>query len=148
MARNAVFTATTKRKAAVTHSTKKRYSGPDLQTALGASAATPIYESGPSPLDFVALRQELESRLRSTGGRPGLADVEPRKIPVTSSVWKVLTQAARHMSNPSFRPTAAHVASLILTNAVRTMPDGFLSEIEDALRASSSLETGHQARPE
>ena len=134
MVRNVVFTTATKRPANVAVRTKRRLAALEIGDALGASDASPMPVGPDTPLGFVALRKEVAAALRSTGGRPGLQNVERRKIPVTEAVWRVVTEAAEAMSAVGFHPSPAQVASVILEIAVRDNP-GLLDRAEIALRA-------------
>ncbi|RAI54656.1 hypothetical protein DOO78_25625 [Roseicella frigidaeris] len=107
-----------------------------LAEALGAAESVPLPSGPDTPPGFVALRQEVAKALRSTGGRPGLPDAERRKIPVTDTVWRAVSEAAKEMSKAGFHPSPAQVASVILEIAVRDMP-GLVRRAEHALRASA-----------
>ena len=135
-----ISTSGMKPKISIVGNMKDRVLASAVEKALGASESTPLPFGDDTPLGFVAVRQELFSALRSTGGRPGFSDTERRKIPVTEPVWRVVSEAAERMSAPGFRPSAAQVASAILTIAVRHMAPETLQGAEDALKATLTLD--------
>jgi hypothetical protein len=59
-----------------------------LAEQLGADDTIAAPAPGGSPVSFVAIREELARSRRSSGGRPGLADTDRKKIPVTDAVWR------------------------------------------------------------
>jgi hypothetical protein len=131
----------TKRRVAVTGSTKRRIDRSDLQIALGAATVAPMHHAADTPLGFAAVRQALWDNLRSTGGRPGFADAERRKIPVPASVWRLVSDAAAEMAEPGFHPSAAQVATAILSVAVQHLTPDLRREAKHALKASTNLRT-------
>jgi len=63
----------------------------------------------------VAVRQELLSRLTSTGGRPGLKGTTRRqKIPLDDEDWSRLQKIAEALNDDEVRPTPGQVASVLL----------------------------------
>lgn len=144
MARGDTFTFQTKRKLNLTGNMKRRVDPSVLENAIGAHETVPGPAGADTPVGFVAVRQELAGALRSTGGRPGFPDAERRKIPVTEPVWRIVAQAADNMAAPGFRPSAAQVASAILSVAARAMAPEMIREAEHALRASRTFAPGHE----
>jgi hypothetical protein len=100
-------------------------------------------------LGFLAVRQELIQKLRSSGGRPGFDNADRRKIPITDPVWRIVAKAAEDMAEPGFNPTPSQVASALLSLAVRTMAPNTVHEVGHALKASRTFgtpeRTGKQA---
>jgi hypothetical protein len=131
--------ARTKRRIRLTGGTKRRVDRTDLGEALGATSVVAIQTGTDTPLGFVAVRQELMDKLRSIGGRPGFDGAERRKIPVTDAVWRMVIMAADEMSEPGFRPSAAQVASAILSLAVHHLTPDLQRDAKHALKASRSL---------
>lgn len=129
----ATFKISTKRRANITFRTKRRIGVAGMADALGAAETVPIHAGPDTPLGFVALRKEVAKALRSTGGRPGLDGTVRRKIPVTEKAWKVVSEAAEQMSDASFHPSPAQVASVMLELAVHDLP-GLVERAEIALR--------------
>ncbi len=94
--------------------TRRRIASQEIEQALGAERVAAVPEGG-SPMSAYALRRELFQRLRSTGGRPGLAgtDIKP-KVPMRRATWKRLARLAREVESGGRHPTAAQLASVIL----------------------------------
>lgn len=107
-----------KRRVLTTGRTKRRVDRDNLSQQLGAADVSLLRHVVDTPLGFVAVRQALLDGRRSTGGRPGFADAERRKIPVSDSVWRLVSDAAAEMAEPGFHPSPAQVASAILSIAV------------------------------
>jgi hypothetical protein len=146
MAQGDGVTFATRRKVNLAGQMKRRVNPAVLAQAVGAHETVPGPANADTPLGFVAVRQELAAALRSIGGRPGFADAERRKIPVTEPVWRIVSQAAQSMAGPGFHPSAAQVASAILAVAVRTMAPETIREAEHALRASRAFAPKGEAR--
>jgi hypothetical protein len=71
--------------------------------------------AGVLPHDLRHLASQLEDRLQSSGGRPGLAGTERRqKIPLTPEDWSSLEAIARRLSRPGHRISPGHVASALI----------------------------------
>ena len=145
MARGDAVTFARKRKVNLAGSMRRRVDPSVLERAVRADETVPGPAQADTPLGFVAIRQGLAGRLRSTGGRPGFADAERRKIPVIEPVWRIVAQAAEAMARPGFHPSAAQVASAILAIAVRTMAPETMREAEHALRASRAFAPAREA---
>jgi hypothetical protein len=79
----------------------------------------------------MVLRQEFFRRLRSTGGRPGLAgtDMKP-KIPMRRSSWEKLERLATKVARDGRHPTPAQLASVIL--------DAGIDQLERALQLENA----------
>lgn len=92
-----------------------------------------------TPRGFVAVRQELLERHRSTGDRPEFAEAERRKIPVAEAVWRPVPDAGAGMAELGFRPSPAQVASAILSVAVHRLGPDLKRDARRALKASRSL---------
>ena len=75
-----------------------------------------------SPLQLIALRQELYSRLRSTGGRRSLKGVSRRqKIPLSEEDWEKLQKLAEQNQSEKITPSPAQVASVLLHQALEEL---------------------------
>src|SRR5580700_11117617 len=93
--------------------TRRRITPAEIEKGLGAERAGAV-PSGGSPISAYAVRQQLFRRLRSTGGRPALADADVKpKIPMRQSQWKKLAELARRVESDGFHPTPAQLASVI-----------------------------------
>jgi len=128
VARRLVLTDEPKPRVVLTDTTKRRVNVADLAAALGASEVSPAPSSGGSPVSWFAAREEVAKRLRSTGGRPGLPDAEPRKVTLTDAEWDMAKQLTETMAEPGFRPSVGQVAGVLLGQAIRSahasMPTG------------------------
>jgi hypothetical protein len=113
-----------------------------IAKALGASRVEEIATSNTQgPLGLLALREELERRLRSSGGRPTDPEWNARRcVPFKVEIWAALAELAAKLSTNNRRVTPAQVASLLLERDLQALAD-----IEDAdpsflksLKASAS----------
>ncbi len=146
MARVKILPGSLKQRVSVGGNMKDRVAPEVVHDALGAAEAVKLALADESPLGFTAIRQELFGALRSTGGRPGFADADRRKVPVTEPVWRFVSDAAEKMSIPGFRPSAAQVASAILTMAVRRMAPDAMREAEHAVKAAMTADARGKVR--
>ena len=89
--------------------------GPEaIVKALGAEAVSRANAHG-TPIALHVLRQELESRVRSTGGRPALEGATKiQKIPLKPEDWSRLEELAEKLSRQGVSATAGQVASVML----------------------------------
>lgn len=93
-----------------------------VKTTLGAEDSELVRRAFGSPLALVLVRQELLERLRSTGGRPSLADTSRRvKIPLGERQWEELEQIASEVATPEFSPSAGQIASVLITLSLRSL---------------------------
>lgn len=68
-----------------------------------------------TPIALHALRRELETRVRSTGGRPALEGATKiQKIPLTPEDWSRLEELAARLSRQGISATAGQVASVMV----------------------------------
>ena len=129
VARKVSFTRDTMRPADVTA----------LAASLGAAAAVRAPLRSTTPPAFQAARQYLQEHLRSVGGRPGLSEVDRRKVPVSEPVWRLFEAAAVEMAEPDFHPSAAQVAAAVLSLSARQMLPELTSKAAHLLKASRAL---------
>lgn len=93
-----------------------------VAAALGAEASQERLRSRLGPLSLLAVRQELQRRLRSTGGRPALAGAPRRtKIPLSPQQWQRLEELASEFRGPNSAPSAGQVASVLLSLALESV---------------------------
>jgi hypothetical protein len=93
-----------------------------IASALGAEVIGTRAAGIGSPLSIFQVRQELHNRLRSTGGRPGLAETSRRvKIPLSAAQWKALEGIAEEVAEPGFTPSAGQIASVLLSLSLRSV---------------------------
>ena len=85
-----------------------------ITKALGAADVVRADVHG-SPIALYALRQEIEARLRSTGGRPALEGATRiQKIPLKPEDWRQLEGLAAQLSRQGVAATAGQVASIMV----------------------------------
>src|ERR1700752_87607 len=82
--------------------------------ALGAEIVSRGNAHG-TPISLYALRRELESRIRSTGGRPAREGATKiQKIPLKPEDWARLEALADQLSRQGVSATAGQVASVMV----------------------------------
>lgn len=95
----------------------------DWGTALGASRKVPVNAGRIStPLDILALREEVVERIHSTGGRP--TDPEwtiQRQVPFHPDTWKQLQQMAEDLKSTGASASPAQLAALFIERAVKAI---------------------------
>jgi hypothetical protein len=94
-----------------------------VATALGAEPAPlATLETAGSPVTKLTLRAELQERLSSQGGRPGLSGATRRqKIPLSETEWVKLEELAAELAEPSLRPSPGQVAGVLLSTVLRSL---------------------------
>ncbi len=109
----------------------------DLVKALGASRVIEVGQSKiGGPLDMLALREEINGRLRSSGGRP----TDPswkvsRQVPFKEESWSRLQDIASEVGASGRRVGPAQVAALLLENSLEEMEDAGWHEALDGSRS-------------
>lgn len=115
-----------------------------IAKALGAGEMVSRENVHGSPIGLHALRRELESRVRSTGGRPALEGATKiQKIPLKPEDWSRLGELADQLSRQGISATAGQVASVMVHSQLeRVAPsatrDARTSRRSWARRASGS----------
>src|SRR5216683_2539040 len=96
--------------------TTARSVGPEvIAKALGAAEVVSRENVRGGPISLHALRLELESRVRSTGGRPALQGATKiQKIPLKPEDWSRLEELADQLSRQGVSATAGQVASIMV----------------------------------
>lgn len=95
---------------------------------LGAVRVSEMPDTG-GPISLLAVRQELQKRLQSTGGRPALRGAKRRqKVPLTDSEWHKLEKIAADLTARGFKTTAGQVASILLHQAIREVESSSIEE--------------------
>src|SRR5207247_2369964 len=75
-----------------------------------------------APISLHALRRELETRVRSTGGRPALEGATKiQKIPLKPEDWSRLEELAAQLSRQGVSATAGQVASVMVHNQLELL---------------------------
>lgn len=103
--------------------TAARSVGPEaIAKALGAEVVSRENVHG-APISLHALRRELESRIRSTGGRPALEGATKiQKIPLMPEDWSRLEALADELSRQGVSTTAGQVASVMVHSQLKRLP--------------------------
>ena len=85
-----------------------------IAKALGAEVVSRENVHG-APISLHVLRQELQRRVRSTGGRPALEGATKiQKIPLKPEDWSRLEDLADELSRQGVSATAGQVASVMV----------------------------------
>jgi hypothetical protein len=97
--------------------------GPDvIAKALGADDAVSRKNVHGAPISLHALRRELETRVRSTGGRPALEGATKiQKIPLKPEDWSRLEELAARLSRQGVSATAGQIASVMVHNQLELL---------------------------
>lgn len=138
MARRIALTDSKSRRVIVKSASARRLPLIDVGKKLGAEMVDAKPGRTGSPTDFAAVREEIFQRLRSTGGRPGLAGTEPKKIPLTKSEWRKVEQVAHHISEPGFNPSVGQVASVLLSIVLRNVDSSIEAAVKRSLKAEEA----------
>jgi hypothetical protein len=110
-----------------------------LAAELGASRVVEVGQKRVAgPLDMLALRQEFDERLRSTGGRP----TDPswklsRQVPFKEESWSRLQNIAGEVGASGRRVGPAQVAALLVESSLEELDD---ARWQEALEASREME--------
>ena len=124
MARITVSKGKKQRRIKVRTSTERRISPDEVAAALSASEA--FFSSGQTeaPIAYLLARQDLISRMESSGGRPKLAGTSRRpKIPVEESDWSRLQMLAGQLRAEKVNVTTAQIAAALLHWALSGLGD-------------------------
>jgi hypothetical protein len=115
-------TETTLRPIRDTDSPLRRVDAAQVRQGLGAEETPQALAEALAPLTLFALREELVSRLQSSGGRPALAGTTRRaKIPLSDDDWHKLEELAAAIASPGFAPSAGQVASVLLSFSLHSV---------------------------
>ena len=89
------------------------------------------------PIDMLALRNEFDSRLRSSGGRPtDPAWTVSRQVPFKGESWSRLKELASEVGREGAKVGPAQVAALLIENSLDQLEE---DEWQDALRRSRQI---------
>ena len=111
--------------------------GPEvIAKALGADEIVSRENVHGAPISLHALRQELESRIRSTGGRPALEGATKiQKIPLKPEDWSRLEALADELSRQGVSATAGQVASVMVHSQLERLAPSATRQTRAARRA-------------
>ena len=91
-----------------------------IAKALGADEVVARENVHGDPISLHALRRELGSRVRSTGGRPALEGATKiQKIPLKPEDWSRLEELAAQISRQGVSATAGQIASVIVHSQLK-----------------------------
>ncbi len=112
-----------------------------IAKALGASR---VVEVGPKniggPLDLLALREEFNQRLRSSGGRPtDPAWTVTRLVPFKEDSWTRLQDLATEIGESGRRVGPAQVAALLIESSLEELEEMQWQDTLEATRSSPLL---------
>ena len=103
--------------------------------ALGAEIVSRDNVQG-APISLHVLRQELQSRVRSTGGRPALEGATKiQKIPLKPEDWSRLEDLADELSRQGVSATAGQVASVMVHSQLKRLAPSATRQARAARRA-------------
>lgn len=108
-----------------------------LAEGLGASRVVDVRQKEiGGPLDMLALREEFNERLQSSGGRP----TDPswkvsRQVPFKEESWSRLQDIASEVGASGRRVGPAQVAALLVENSLEELEDARWEEARDGSRA-------------
>lgn len=111
--------------------------GPEaIAKALGAAEIVSRDNVHGAPISLHALRRELESRVRSTGGRPALEGATKiQKIPLKPEDWSRLEELADELSRQGVSATAGQVASVMVHSQLKRLAPPATRHIRTSRRA-------------
>ena len=84
--------------------------------ALGATRQLPLKTRASGPLEWVQLREEIDARLRSRGGRPSDPEWNLRRvIPLKKVSWDFLQETSGKL-----RVNPGHLAAMLLERGIES----------------------------
>jgi hypothetical protein len=124
--------------------TAARSVSPDaIAKALGADEIVSRENVRGAPISLHALRRELESRVRSTGGRPALEGATKiQKIPLKPRDWSRLEELAARLSRQGVSATAGQVASVMVHSQLELLAPSATHHARTSRRSGARRTTG------
>ena len=120
----------------------KRINPKEVAKALGAEIVGKVRQDGETPLSFFALREQILSQLRSTGGRPSRSGTtHRRKVPMSEEEWSDLEEMTKLLERFGVKTSPGQVAGFLLENSIRQVKTGMQSiqpEVDRVLEAAAS----------
>lgn len=112
-----------------------------IAEALGASRVVELdSRKAGGPLDLLALREEVNQRLRSSGGRPtDPAWTLSRQVPFKEDSWSRLQGFASEVGSSGRRVGPAQLAALLIENGLEELEDAQWREILGKSRVAPLL---------
>jgi hypothetical protein len=127
MAKNIIDTGKTARRIEVTDRPARRIEPEAFAAALGAEPVGEAHAQNLDPLSLAALGSDLIKRLRSSGGRPALADAtEICRVPLSAEDVKTLEGMVAQLEGSSgAKPSVGQLVSLIVRAHLRALKPEF-----------------------
>jgi hypothetical protein len=108
-----------------------------IAKALGAEQVERTENVHGAPISLHALRRELESRVRSTGGRPALEGATKiQKIPLKPEDWSRLEELAARLARQGVSATAGQVASVMVHRQLKLLASSARRHTRPSRRSS------------
>jgi hypothetical protein len=125
MAKKIIDTGKTARRIEVTDRPARRIEPEAFAAALGAEPVGEGHSPNLDPLSLAALGNDLIKRLRSSGGRPALADAtEICRVPLSAEDVKALEGIVAHLEASSgAKPSVGQVVSVIVRRHLTTVTE-------------------------
>jgi hypothetical protein len=115
MAKKIIDTGKTARRIEATDRPARRIESEEFAAALGAEPVGEAHASNLDPLSLAALGSELIKRLRSSGGRPALADAtEICRVPLSAEDVKTLEGMVAQLESSGAKPSVGQLVSVIV----------------------------------
>jgi hypothetical protein len=123
MAKKINVTGKPARRIEVSGKPQRRIEPEHFAAALGAEAVGEAHASNLDPLSLAALGSELIKRLRSSGGRPALADAtEICRVPLSAEDVKTLEGMVAQLGTSSGgKPSVGQLVSVIVREHLQTL---------------------------
>jgi hypothetical protein len=132
---------------------KRRIDPADLAAALGANPSGQFPPGNLDPIGLAELGTQLLHRLRSSGGRPALADASINcRVPLSAEDVQTLENMVSHIgASTGAKPSVGQLVSVIVRlhlNALKSAPEGHhphlgAVDIAGQLQGDSSAHTNN-----
>jgi hypothetical protein len=148
MAKKINVTGKAARRIEVSGKPQRRIEPEEFATALGAEAVGEAHAPNLGPVALAALGSELLKRLRSSGGRPALADAtEICRVPLSAEDVKTLEVMVAQLEKSSgAKPSVGQLVSVIVREHLKALQPGSNSLPErEATQTEADEPTAHAA---
>ena len=122
MAKKIIETAPPARRIEITGKPQRRIEPEEFAAALGAEPFGEVHPSNLDPASVAALGSELIKRLRSSGGRPALADAtEICRVPLSAEDLRVLETMTNQIAQATgTKPSPGQVVSVLVRQCLNS----------------------------
>ena len=133
MAKKIIVSGKPARRIEVSGKPQRRIDPDEFAAALGAESVGEAHSPNLDPLSLAALGSELVKRLRSSGGRPALADAtEICRVPLSAEDLKALEgMVAQLEASSGAKPSVGQLVSVIVRVHLQALIAGHDSEATD-----------------